>query len=311
MAPGPRSSFRATSAIATSAVVALVGATAGAQTPGAVPPPPPASPGVVPAPPLATPPASGGAGAPAPGAQPPPPGYGPPPPGYAPSPPGYGPPPPGYGAPPPAAAPPPPQPTADARRPAELWLGLGFGNAVCDNTKPDSQCPVDGGFAGDLGGAWRFNPHWAVGGELAFWSFKVREAWKGQLTDPATDVKFSSFYFAPFVRWYWFDHGNVDGYLQGGIGLGSVTAEASNSADTYKVVNSGVVFPFGIGAEWHLSRLFRLGPQALAYLHDGTKVCESNSAVDNGAESCRDAGKDDRALPWRIMLVGTFMLGHR
>lgn len=204
-----------------------------------------------------------------------------------------------------------PAPTEEPRRPAELWVGLGFGNAVCDNKKPDSECPVDGAGAFGLGGAWRFNPHWAVGAELAFWSFKVRDAWKGQLTDPATDVKLSSFYFAPFMRWYWFDHGSFDGYLQGGIGLGNVTGQASNSTATYKAVNTGVVFPFGIGADYRLSKLFRLGPQALAYLHDGTKVCETNSAVDNGAESCRDAGKNDKALPWRIMLMGTFMFGRR
>lgn len=283
----------------------LASTSALAQAGGGVPAPPPATPEAVPAP---TPP---------PAAQPPPPGAAsqPPPPGYAPQPPPPGyreQPPPGYAQqPPPGYAQQPPPPQEDPRPPVELWIGLGFGNAVCDNKKPDSQCPVDGAFAGDLGGAWRFHPHWAVGADLAFWNFKVRDAWRGQLADQATDVKFSSFYFAPFARWYWFDHGSVDGYLQGGLGFGTVTGEASNATGTYKVVNSGIVFPFGIGAEWRLSRLFRLGPQALVYLHDGTRVCETNSAVNAGAESCRDAGKDDKALPWRLLLVGSFTFGHR
>lgn len=236
--------------------------------------------------------------------QPPPPAYGQPapaepPPSYqsAQPPPSYQP------APPPPAAEPPP-----SRHPAELFLLLGFGGAVCDNEKPDSDCPVDGGVAFGLGGAWRFHPHWAVGGELGFWAFNVRDEWRGQLADSATDVKFSSFYLAPMARWYWFDSGTIDPYLQAGIGFGSVQGEAKNASATYTTTAKGLVYLAGIGVEWQLSDLFRLGPQALAYLHVSNEICED---AGNG-ETCRSPGKNDNgdreglALPWRIVAVGTF-----
>jgi hypothetical protein len=197
-------------------------------------------------------------------------------------------------------------PAPGQRRPGELWLGLGIGNAVCDNEQPDSQCPVDGAGTFDLGGAYRFHPHWAVGAELAVWGFKVRDEWRGQLDNQATDVELSSFYLAPLVRWYWFDHGRVDAYLQGGIGVGSVQAKAENEGSKYEARASGLVYPLGIGAEWYVSKHFRLGPQALAYLHVSSEVCENN----NGDETCRDGTKDDNALPWRLMLMGTFVLGN-
>jgi hypothetical protein len=263
---------------------------------------------------------------------PPPPGYAPaqpapPPPGYAPpqpAGPGYqpGPPPPGaQPAPAPYAGPPaagaaPASPRADpeyARRPAELWLVLGLGNAVCDNEKPDSDCPVDGAFAFGLGGAWRFHPHWALGLELAAWSFNVRDEWRGQLQESASDVQFDSAFVALVGRWYWFDEGSADPYLQAGFGFGSVTSEATNDAGTYSYSANGVVYALGIGVEWKLSRVFRLGPQGLAYLHVSSEICEDPQT---GGEECRDPGKNpdgDReglALPWRLAAVGTFTFGN-
>jgi hypothetical protein len=58
---------------------------------------------------------------------------------------------------------------------------LGFGNAVCDNDEPTSDCPVDGGAAFGLGGAWRFHGNFAAVLELAAWAFNVRDEWRGQL----------------------------------------------------------------------------------------------------------------------------------
>jgi hypothetical protein len=194
---------------------------------------------------------------------------------------------------------------AHPRRPAEIFAVLGAGNAVCDDTKPSNQCAVKGGAALGLGGAWRLHPHWAIGGELAFWSYKVREEWKGTLTDPATDVKLTSFYVAPFARWYWFGHGITDAYLQGGIGFGAFHGKASNAGGTYDIDVTGIVYPFAIGADWYLSTHFRLGVQALAYLQKSRKVCETT----NGNEACKDATNDQNALPWRIVAVGTFTLG--
>lgn len=208
---------------------------------------------------------------------------------------------------PPPPPPPPPSPPPAKRRSVELFLGIGAGNAVCDDKKPESDCPVDkAGGAISLGGAWRFHGHWAVGLELAGFSYDVRETWRGQLQDPATDVKFSSSYLAPFVRWYWFERGITDGYLQAGLGVGSVKAEASNAGGKYEADFSGVVVPLAIGAEWHLGSLVRLGPQGSLFLHRSTRVCETT----NGAETCRDAAKGDGVLGWRFLLVNlTFMLG--
>lgn len=219
---------------------------------------------------------------------------------------------------PPQAAPPLPRPEAAPpessrapREPVELHLLLGFGSAVCDNEKPDSDCPVDGGAAFALGGGWRFHDHWSVGLELAAWSFKVRDSWKGQLQDDATDVKFGSAYLAAFARWYWFDPGTVNPYLQAGLGFGTVTAEASNKSSTYTYSAPGIVYPLAIGAEFQVSKLFRIGPQFAAYLHVANKVCQDTG----GNETCNSPGKNEDgereglALPWRFVAVGTFTFG--
>ncbi len=239
--------------------------------------------------------------APQPDATPPPP---PAQPGFHPSAPATAPPP----LPPEA---PPPESSRATREPVELHLLLGFGSAVCDNKKPDSDCPVDGGAAFALGGGWRFHDHWSVGLELAAWSFKVRDSWKGQLQDDATDVKFGSTYFAAFARWYWFDPGTINPYLQAGIGFGTVTAEASNKNATYTYSAPGIVYPLAIGAEFQVSKLFRIGPQFGAYLHVANKVCQDPG----GNETCTSPGKNEDgereglALPWRLVAVGTFTFG--
>jgi len=190
------------------------------------------------------------------------------------------------------------------RKPAELFLGLGLGGAACDNKKPDSDCPVDGGLAIDLGGSYRFHGHFSVGAELAIWGYKVREAWKGQLKDPAVDVKFSSVYLAPFARWYWFDDEAIDVYVQAGFGFGSFHGEAKNATDTYKVDVSGFVIPLGIGAEYIAAENFRFGLQFLPYLQISRKVCEQ---INDADQTCRSAGSDSNALPWRLILIGTVL----
>jgi opacity protein-like surface antigen len=203
-------------------------------------------------------------------------------------------------------APPPPK-----KHPVELYALAGYGDAVCDKNKPNSDCPVAGALALGLGGDWRFVNHFAVGLELGIWAFHVRDAWRGQLTDPATDVSFSSVYLAPFGRWYWFDTGKIDPYLQAGLGFGSVTAKASNSSGTYDYTASGIAYLLGIGVDFQLSDLFRIGPQFLAYLHVSSKIC----ATTNGTENCHspgtnpDGNREGLALPWRLVAVGTFTFG--
>lgn len=195
---------------------------------------------------------------------------------------------------------------------------LGSGSALCDNKKPDSDCPVEGGGSSvGLGGGWRFHRRFSANLELSTWTFKVRDQWKGRLDNPATDVKFGSSYLALIGRWYFFAGESADAYLGFGVGVGSVKATAENASGKYVFEAKGTVYPASIGVEWKLAPWFRLGPQGLIYLHKSTKICETNNG---GTEICRspndlradgtkpDDGDGD-ALPWRIAVVGTFLLG--
>ncbi len=201
----------------------------------------------------------------------------------------------------------------EARRPWELLLGLGIGNAFCEHEQADSECPAAGASALFVGGGYRFHPHFSFGLEAATWSYAVQEGWRGQLDEAATDAKLSSSYLALYGRWYWFDRGQVDPYLHAGIGLGAMSAKGSAAFDEYEVVSSGWVIPVGIGVDFQIGRVFRLGPQALVYWHHATKICETS----NDTERCHDPGtnRDGRregdALPWRIAITGTFTLGTR
>ncbi|MGZ3417591.1 MAG: outer membrane beta-barrel protein [Polyangiales bacterium] len=194
------------------------------------------------------------------------------------------------------------------RHPGELTLGLGVGNAVCDDKKPDSQCPVGkAGGALSLSGGWRFHPHWFVGLEIAAFQFNPRDEWRGQLQDPATEIKFNASYIAPHARWYWFGKGTADAYLQAGLGVGSVTGSAKNAGGSFEVKNTGLVVPVAIGVEWYLFDHFRLGPQLSAHLQKSGKHCETTNG---GSEACRDATNDDNALVWRLLVVsGSFVFG--
>jgi len=199
------------------------------------------------------------------------------------------------------------------RKPAELYLALGFGDAVCGDERPDSSCAVEGGTAVALGGGYRFHPSWLVGLELGGFAFGVRDEWRGQLEDPATDVAFSSSYIAPFARWYWFRKGVTDPYLMAGFGFGSVTGEAENDDARYTYTSRGMVYLLGIGVEWQVAEIFRLGPQLLGILHVGSEICED---APGSVEVCRDPGRDEygdregAALPYRLVLSGTFTLGR-
>ncbi|MBM4362869.1 MAG: hypothetical protein FJ104_09335 [Deltaproteobacteria bacterium] len=205
---------------------------------------------------------------------------------------------------------------AELRRPGEIWLAVGLGDAVCGDDRPDSDCPVKAGSAFALGGGWRFHPHWLVGLELAGWSFGVNDGWRGQLEDPATDVTFGASQLALLGRWYWFDSGAADPYLELGLAPGTVTGEAKNGSERFETRVPGLAWRLGIGVEWHLAPWFRLGPGFLAALHRGSEICESGTYLDG--ESCRGPGRDpetgDRegmALPYRLTLNATFLLGER
>ncbi len=197
----------------------------------------------------------------------------------------------------------------EGRKPWEINIGLGFGNAVCAREDEAGQCPVDGAGTFYVGGGYRFTPNWAIGLELAAWGYEVRDEWRGQITeDLSEEPRFGSSYLAIYGRWYWFDRGTMDPYLHFGLGAGSFQGEAKSETDEYKTVASGWVLPFGIGIDWQVAEVFKLGPQLLAYFHKSTRICETLS----GDETCRDPGTDSngdpegRALPWRLNVQGSF-----
>jgi hypothetical protein len=202
-------------------------------------------------------------------------------------------------------------PESSRALPWEIFVGLGFGDAVCDNEKPDSDCPVDGAFALTLGGGWRFHKRFSLGGELSLWAFKIRDEWAGGLNAPATEVSFTSVYLAPYVRWYWFDRWGAEPYLQAGVGLGSVQAKAANDAGTYTYTATGVAVPLAVGMEWRIGKRFRLGPQAQAYLQISNQICADEPDTDKECHSPgrnEDGDREGMVLPWRIMLMGSVVL---
>ncbi len=286
-------------------VIGLVAVDSPAQ-PSPIPPPPPgATAGTVPVGPTPPPPPPPPAGQPPPYGQAPPPGQAPP----------HGQPAPAGQAPPTGAYPGPAPHLAEAplakprKRRAEVFLGLGYGDAVCDDEEPTSSCPVDGAATFFLGGGWRAKGHLSLGAEVAFWSYRVRDAWQGQLSNPAQDTKVSSVYFGPYLRWYWFDDKKIDPFLQFGLGIGAFSVEGDTPTETYRFTARGITIPLGIGVEWTIGEHFRLGPQALAYLQKTNEICESVSGSD---EICSNPpGDEGNALPWRLSLTATIIFGKK
>ncbi len=211
----------------------------------------------------------------------------------------------------PAATDPTAEPAPASPRQWALFAGLGFGNAVCDNEKPDSDCPVDGAFTLALGGSWRFHHRFSLGAELGLWAYEIRDAWQGALDDPATEVSFSSVYLAPYVRWHISEAMSAKPYLQAGFGIGSVTAKASNDSGSYQYSASGVVIPLAVGVDWRVGKRFRIGPQAQAYLQVSTEICADEPNTDkecHAPERNEDGEREGLLLPWRIVVTGSFEL---
>ena len=209
---------------------------------------------------------------------------------------------------------PPPGPAAQPDTQPKRWslyAGLGFGDAVCDNEKPDSDCPVDGAFTLGFGANWRFHSRFSLGAELAIWGYSIRDEWQGGLNDSATEVSFTSVYLAPHLRWHLFRGLSANPYLQAGIGIGSVSAKASNDTGTYEYSANGVVFPVAVGAEWRVGKRFRVGPQAQAYLQVSSDICSEEPGM---AKECRSVGTNDEGeregllLPWRIIVTASYDL---
>ncbi len=193
-----------------------------------------------------------------------------------------------------------------APRPVELWVGLGYGDAVCDHEKPESDCAVAGGTSLALGGAWRASRRFSLGLELGATSYRVRDAWRGKLDDAATKVELSSAALVLLGRYHFVAEERVDAHLELGLGASNVRGHAENAGGQYDVRVTGAAYALGVGAGYRLAPWVRLGPEAVAYLQKSSRVCEESTGKDM---SCRAATKDQDALPWRVLLVGTFMFG--
>jgi len=191
-------------------------------------------------------------------------------------------------------------------RPLELWLGAGYGDAVCEEkaSTDGTDCIIDGAFALNLGGLWRYSQRWGVGLELGTHSFAVNEAWRGTLADPATEVELAASYLAAFFRWYPPLDGPFIAYVHFGAGAGYLGGAARNRASDYEVAVRGWVAQVGLGGDWYLGRGLRLGPQAHAYLLKGNTKCETT----DGVRECARARSEDAALPWRLSLQATLLL---
>jgi len=224
-------------------------------------------------------------------------------------------------------------PADDVRAAWEIHLGLGFGDAVgCDADEEDTSmagamggtmggsgdeggdgCWIDGASAISLGGGYRLHSNWSLGLELGGWSFNVPEDWRGDLDGEATDVSVGMTYLAFYGRYYWFDDGAWDPYLQAGVGLGSITGTAENTNADFEISVSGPVYHVGIGVDYMVHPIFHLGIQGAAALLVGSEICTD----DGDTHECRDPEKKDDgereglALPWRLSLTGTFVFGER
>lgn len=189
------------------------------------------------------------------------------------------------------------------RRRWELSLGLGGGDAAGRH-----DWPTHGAVTLSLAGGYRLTPHFSVGLEAAGWGYTPDD-------HAARDVDVSSGYLAPFARYYFLDRGKLDPYVMAGFGLSAFTVEAKDD-DTIpqRVRSRGFALPVGVGVDWQLGKVFRLGPQALVYWHHSTELCRTLRQGDE--DECQDTGEsgndfDADALPWRVTINGTFSFGAR
>lgn len=222
------------------------------------------------------------------------------------------------------------QDTRETRRAWEIHIGLGFGdaagckadegadssmNGAMDAAVDDAadDCWIDGAAAGSLGGGYRLHPHWALGLELSGWSFNVPDGWRGSLDTEATDVSVGMSQVALYGRFYWYDERLWDPYFQAGIGYGGITGTAENTDATFEVNATGPIYHVGLGVDYIVHPIFRVGAQWLAALLVASEICTD----DGDTKECRapeknaDGGREGLALPWRLALTGTFVFGER
>lgn len=158
-----------------------------------------------------------------------------------------------------APLPPPPPASGLYRRPVELIPRLGLGFPVCvDGSRSDDRCEgVRGGLTLAFAALWRVSPHFAWGGELGVGGFRYQPPQSANLERPRAGAAWLS----ALGRYYFFEEGGVDPYLQLGLGGAALGTQWDDAAgDTYEETGAGVALELGGGVDFYLSRVLRLGP---------------------------------------------------
>ncbi|HEY0467105.1 MAG TPA: hypothetical protein VGC79_23050 [Polyangiaceae bacterium] len=159
-------------------------------------------------------------------------------------------------------APPPPELPAPefARRPYELTAELLLGLPNCavgstDNQRCDSVAAGPGFAASAL---FRPSAYFAVGGTLSALDFGFRPAQGSGLAQGSANGYFAGL----LARVYFFDHGQVEPYLELGMGSAGLATSAQETATAaeYRENSAGLAFRVGGAIEFYLSRHVRLGP---------------------------------------------------
>jgi hypothetical protein len=145
-----------------------------------------------------------------------------------------------------------------ARRPFELSAELLLSLPSCAlGSSYNQRC--DGIVAGPGFAAtalWRPSPYFALGGTLDARRFGFRPTEGSGLAQASAE----GYFWGLLGRVYFFDHGQLEPYLELGLGRGGVATRAQESAAEYQENSAGLAFRVGGALELLLSRHVRLGP---------------------------------------------------
>lgn len=190
-----------------------------------------------------------------------------------------------------------------ARRPFELTTELLLGLPSCAGGQPKTP-PCDGISAGTGIGAsalWRPSPYFAFGATFDTLGFAFHPAPASGLRETRANGRF----FGLLGRVYFFDHGQIEPYLELGLGSGEVGTSAHQADTSYEDSASGVTLRTGGALEFYLGRQVRLGP-AFDWTHlAGPRVrrCAGSSCIDlNETSDGHGTGFSNVSLRLSILL---------